>query len=248
MLSYNETSGKFDNKTQQFGLDKTNGMWNVINVTDVNNDGKLDIVAGNTGLNFKWKASLEKPVKIYLDDFDENEQLDQLIFYDYFGKYVPFASKDKLVQQIPSLKKKFKNYKSFSKVETIFDLTEKQDSDILETKYIYELRSMIYINNGANFRPQALPNQAQMSTVEDIFIENNQLAFTGNYYGFVTELGESSSNSGSIITLSKDGSINKVESLNLPKDFSGRKIIKLNEDNYLILSNNGKSYIVNSKN
>jgi len=74
------------------------------------------------------------------------------------------------------------------------------------------------------------------------------LVFTGNYYGFVTELGESSSNSGSILTLSHDGSVNKVESLNLPKDFSGRKIIKLNEDNYLILSNNGKSYIVNSKN
>ena len=137
---------------------------------------------------------------------------------------------------------------SFSNVESLFDLTGKQDSDILEIKYIYELRSMIYINNGNNFTVQALPNQAQMSTVEDIFVENNQLVFTGNYYGFVTELGESSSNSGSIITLSHDGSVNKVESLNLPKDFSGRKIIKLNEDNYLILSNNGKSYIVNSKN
>ena len=248
VLSYNKTSGKFDDKTKQFGLDKTNGMWNVINISDINNDGKLDIVAGNTGLNFKWKASLEKPIKIYLDDFDKNEQLDQLIFYDYFGKYVPFASKDKLVQQIPSLKKKFQNYKSFSNVESLFELTGKQDSDILDIKYIYELRSMIYINNGNYFTVQALPNQAQMSTVEDIFVENNQLVFTGNYYGFVTELGESSSNSGSIITLSHDGSVNKVESLNLPKDFSGRKIIKLNEDNYLILSNNGKSYIVNSKN
>ena len=32
----------------------------------------------------------------FLDDFDENLQLDPIIFYDFFGKYVPFSSKDNL--------------------------------------------------------------------------------------------------------------------------------------------------------
>tara|TARA_R110002050_G_scaffold204522_2_gene340050 strand:- start:43329 stop:46580 length:3252 start_codon:yes stop_codon:yes gene_type:complete len=248
ILSYNKTSGKFDNKTKQFGLDKTNGMWNVIKIADINNDGRLDIVAGNTGLNFKWKASVEKPVKIYLDDFDKNGQLDQLIFYDFFGKYVPFASKDKLVQQIPSLKKKYLNYSNFSNVETIFDLTQKKEADILETKYIYELKSMVYLNNGKQFTKKPLPNQAQLSTIEDILIENNQILFIGNYYGFITELGESSSNSGGVITLSENGGFSKVNTLNLPKNFNGRRIIKLKENTFLILSNNGKSYLINSKN
>ncbi len=248
ILSYNKTSGKFDNKTQQYGLDKTNGMWNVIKVIDVNNDGKLDIIGGNTGLNFKWKASQEKPVKIYLDDFDSNEQLDQLIFYDYFGKYVPFASKDKLVQQIPSFKKRFLNYNTFSKVETVFDLTQKNESDILETKYIYELRSMIYLNNGTKFTPNPLPKEAQLSTIEDIYIDNNQLIYTGNYYGFVTELGESSSNPGGVLRFSEKSIYNNVSFLNLPKHFSGRKIVKLKEGQFLMVANNGKSFIVNSKN
>jgi hypothetical protein len=245
ILSYTSATGKFENKTKQFGLDKTNGMWNCIEVTDVDKDGSLDIVAGNSGLNFKWKASLEKPVKIYLDDFDKNEQLDQLIFYDFFGRYVPFASKDKLVQQLPSLKKKFLNYNTFSKVETVFDLTEKQESDILETKNIYELRSMVYLNKENTFTSQPLPKQAQLSTIEDILIDDGNIVFTGNYYGYVTELGESSSNSGGIL-IPNGGEKFNYKPLNLPKKISGRKIIKLNSDNYLVITNNGKSYIVNS--
>ena len=67
-------------------------MWNVIEITDINKDGLLDIIAGNIGENFKWKASEEKPVKMYLDDFDKNKQLDQLIFYNFFGVNIPFAS------------------------------------------------------------------------------------------------------------------------------------------------------------
>ena len=244
--TYNESSKTFVDKTKQFGLDKTNGMWNVLNISDINEDGKLDIIAGNTGLNFKWKASLEKPVKLYLDDFDKNEQLDQLIFYDYFGKYVPFASKDKLVQQIPSFKKKFLDYKTFSEVETLKDLTGKEESDILETKYIYELRSMSYLNLGTSFSPQPLPTKAQLSTIEDIYIDDTNMVFTGNYYGFVTELGECSSNAGGIISL--DDNKSKVKDVNLPKAFSGRKIIKLDEINYLFVANNGDSFIVNNKN
>ncbi len=246
VFSYNGKDA-FVNKTQEFGLDSSNGMWNVITISDLNNDGLLDIVAGNTGLNFKWKASVEKPVKIYLDDFDKNEQLDQLIFYDFFGTYVPFASKDKLVQQIPSLKKKFLNYNTFSKVSSVIDLTQKKESDILEAKYIYELRSMVYLNNGTNFRPFPLPKQAQLSTIEDIYVDNETIIYTGNYYGFVTELGESSSNPGGMLAFLNNKTFSESQPLNLPKDFSGRKIIKLKENTFLIVSNNGKSYIVNPK-
>ena len=247
VLSYNGTD-KFENKTIEYGLDKTNGMWNVIKISDINNDGFMDIISGNTGLNFKWKASLEKPVNIYLDDFDKNGQLDPLIFYDFFGTYVPFASKDKLVQQIPSLKKQFLNYNTFSKVSNVFDLTQINESDILETKHIYELRSMLYLNNGTSFTGIPLPKKAQLSTIEDIYVDNTDIIYTGNYYGFVTELGESSSNSGGFLSSYENNTFNENSTLHLPKDFSGRKVVKLKENTFLILSNNGKSYIVTPKN
>ncbi len=76
-------------------------LWNNLLIKDINLDGQLDILAGNAGSNFKWKPSIEKPVKLYLDDFDKNLQLDPIIFYDFFGKYVPFSSKDNLDKQLP---------------------------------------------------------------------------------------------------------------------------------------------------
>ncbi len=245
VLSYTK-EGKFENKTKEMGLDKTNGMWNVLKITDINKDGLLDILGGNTGTNFKWTASKEKPVKMYLDDFDGNKQLDQLIFYNYFGTDVPFASKDKLVQQIPKLKKQFLKYAAFSKVASIEDLNLKDKKSILETKYIYELRSMLYINNGTTFTQKALAKESQLSTIEDFYINNDEIIYTGNFDGFVTELGKSISNSGGILSFT-DNNIYQKSALQLPTKFHGRKIVKLNDEEYLILSNNGNSYILNTK-
>jgi hypothetical protein len=131
-------------------------------------------------------------------------------------------------------------------VETLKDLTGKEESDILETKYIYELRSMSYLNLGTSFSSQPLPTNAQLSTIEDIHVDDTNIVFTGNYYGFVTELGECSSNAGGVISLAEENS--NVQNLNLPKSFSGRKIIKLDENNLLFVPNNGDSFIVNYKN
>ena len=245
VFSYTK-EGKFENKTKIMGLDKTNGMWNVIKITDINKDGFLDILGGNTGTNFKWKASQDNPVKMYLDDFDGNNKLDQIIFYNYFGTDVPFASKDKLVQQIPKLKKQFLKYATFSKVKSIEDLNLKDKKSILETKFIYELRSMLYLNDGSKFTQKALSKEAQLSTIEDIYINNDEIIYTGNFDGFVTELGQNKSNSGGILSFT-DNDIYQKSALQLPTKFMGRKIVRLNDEDYLILSNNGKSYILNTK-
>jgi hypothetical protein len=137
----------FSNKTAEYGLKNTYGMWNDIEFCDLDNNGEIDIVAGNMGLNSKLQASVERPITMYLDDFDENTQSDPIIFYDFFGNDVPFASKDKLVDQLPKLKKNFLDYEKFAQIETIEDLVGKKEEDILEIKKINELRSMIYRNS-----------------------------------------------------------------------------------------------------
>jgi hypothetical protein len=245
VFSYTK-EGKFENKTKDFGLEKTNGMWNVIEIADLNKDGFLDIIGGNTGENFKWKASEENPVKMYLDDFDKNTQLNQLIFYNYFGTDVTFASKDKLTQQLPVLKKKFTSYSAFSKVNSITDLFDIDEKDILETKNIYELRSMLYLNNGNHFTGQALPKEAQISTIEDFYINNDEIMYTGNYKDFVTELGKIDGNPGGVLRFT-NRTILAEKSLQLPKEFSGRKIVRITKTNYLVLSNNGSSYIIDTQ-
>jgi len=238
---------KFENKTEEFGLLNTEGLWNVVTTADLDNNGYQDIILGNAGLNLKWKASIDRPVKLYLHDFDKNEQLDPIIFYDFFGEYAPFPSKDKLVGQLPSLKKEFLNYSKFGKITSIKDLTGINEEDILVNKKIHELRSMIYLNSGSELQGIPMINDAQLSSIEDIYIDQNEqstdILFVGNYLGYTTELGESASNSGGVISINNKGEQISYRQLPIPTNLNSRKVIKLDENRILVIANNDKSYI-----
>ena len=244
----NKGNLSFEEATNEYGLEKTNGLWNTIYKYDFNKDGKMDFVAGNAGTNFKWTASIEKPVIMYLDDFDQNLQLDPLIFYDYFGKYIPFTSKDNLSQQLPSIKKKFASYSSFSNVESLFDLVDKNEDQVLETKYLYDLESSIFINNGNSFNKFPLPDIAQLSSIEDFYtVENStpELVYVGNTNYYVNELGNSTSNPGGLLSAFdiKTNEFLKSETLPLPISVNSRKILEFERNNFYIFTND--SYIFN---
>ncbi|GGW33843.1 VCBS repeat-containing protein [Arenibacter certesii] len=242
----NNGDSSFTNRTEELGLHNTTGMWNTILVADLDGNGYLDIIAGNAGLNFKWKASQEHPVKLYIDDYDGNEQSDPIIFYDFFGHPVPFASKDHLMRQLPMLQKKFLSYSDFSQIKNIEDLTGKKESDILEIKHIKELRSMIYMNSGNGFTGSPLPKEAQMSTIEGFHLEEElaspTLFFVGNYKGYVNELGNSLANSGGVLTNFNNETYTSYKNLSLPKGLSVRRIEKIGDNKYLLISNNAKAY------
>lgn len=231
----------FTNKTAEYGLQNTHGLWNDIEFADLDNNGVLDIVAGNVGLNSKWQASYDSPIMMYLDDFDENTQSDPIIFYEFFGNNVPFASKDKLVEQLPKLKKTFLDYEKFAQIKTIEDLLGKSEEEILEIKRITELRSMLFMNVGPTTKQIPLPVKAQQSTIEDVLVEGNKIYFVGNYSGFSTELGHSLSNSGGVLTYRETGKWS-YNDLSLPPRIEGRKITRINESELLVLTNNGRSY------
>ncbi|MEJ0083362.1 MAG: hypothetical protein WDM78_20975 [Puia sp.] len=54
------------------------GWWNVILPVDLNNDGQIDLIAGNLGLNSRLKANDKEPVRLYYYDFDGNGKQDQV--------------------------------------------------------------------------------------------------------------------------------------------------------------------------
>ena len=239
-----EGDNKFSNQTTMYGLANTSGFWNTIEIADLNNDGKKDIIAGNSGLNHKLKASIENPVKIYLDDFDENTSLDPIIFYNFFGEPVPFASRDKLVNSLPYLKKKFLKYNDFVKAKNIELLTEKDE--IFETKSIYEMRSMAFMQNEENiFTPSPLPSPLQLSSIEDFYIDDNKIYYVGNYTGNVSELGPSLSNSGGVLTGFDGYNYDSHKSLGLPINYEARHIDKINKNSLLIIGNNNRAYKLN---
>lgn len=239
-----EGDDKFTNQTTNYNLGKSSGFWNTVEVIDINNDGKLDIIAGNSGLNHKWKANEEFPVKVYLDDFDDNSSLDPIIYFNFFGDAVPFASRDKLVSSLPYLKKKFLKYNDFVEARDIVSLTDRKD--IFETKFVNEMRSMIYIQDEENkFMSVPLPNELQISSIEDFFVDGDKIYYVGNFSGYVSELGPSLSNSGGLLIGFDGYDFIDHKSLGLPINYEGRHIDKLNNNTLLIIGNNNKAFRLN---
>ena len=80
----------------------SSGWWNCLTVADLNGDGKLDLIAGNNGLNSKIKADAAHPAKLYVSDFDNNGQVECIpVYYKTDGKAYPFNLHDDIIKQLP---------------------------------------------------------------------------------------------------------------------------------------------------
>jgi predicted nucleotidyltransferase len=95
------TGDSLVNITDKVGLEKTNGWWNCITVDDLNEDGYLDLVAGNLGRNSKIQASEHEPVSIYISDFDKNGLIEQILCHFKLGKSYPMLLRPDLMKQLP---------------------------------------------------------------------------------------------------------------------------------------------------
>jgi hypothetical protein len=148
--------------TKQTLLNQT-GWWQSVTVTDMNEDGQLDIIAGNFGLNSRLKASEQEPVTMYVNDFDNNGRAEQVITYYLQGKEMPFASKIQLEKSLPVLKKKFLYAEDFAKasLDQLFDSDKLNKSLQLKAT---QFANIILINKGkGKFEPVEMPMNAQLS-------------------------------------------------------------------------------------
>jgi len=178
--------------TEQTGLTETNGMWRSLIATDIDNDGDMDLVAGNLGLNCEYKASVAEPMELYAGDIDGNGSIDPVFFYyikDNNGKRksFPAINRTMLASQVPAIKKQFllnSNYANAS-FEDIF----KGKKDNLLHFSCNETRSCYFENTGnGKFIKHPLPQDAQFAPVNAIICDdlNNDgykdLLLAGNEY------------------------------------------------------------------
>ncbi|HLD53195.1 MAG TPA: VCBS repeat-containing protein [Sediminibacterium sp.] len=154
---------KKGNKYEKQTLLNQTGWWQSLTVTDINEDGNLDIIAGNFGLNSRLKASEQEPVRMYVNDFDNNGRAEQVITYYLRGKEMPFASKIQLEKSLPVLKKKFLYAEDFAKasLDQLFDSDKLNKSLQLKAT---QFANIILINKGkGKFEPVEMPMNAQLS-------------------------------------------------------------------------------------
>ena len=204
--------------TQKTLTDKK-GWWNFILPVDLNNDGNIDLVAGNLGLNSRLRASEKEPVRLYYNDFDDNGKKEQLLTYYLDGRELPFANKAELEKQMPYLKKKFLYAEDFAKatLSDLFPETKLREADTMTANYF---QNAILINQGnLNFKVQAMPWEAQLSPYRDaVVIDANgdslpDILLVGNYYENNIQMGRYDADYGTIL-LNKGNDRFSAESLN----------------------------------
>ena len=215
-------NGKFKEKKDAFGSEKTEGWWNCITTGDFNGDGYIDFIAGNHGLNSRFKATPEKPVSMYVSDFDLNGTVEQVICtYDGDISY-PLALKHDLTRQIPELEKKYPSYSMYkdAKITDIFTPEQLKNSIRLDANL---LETSLFINDGTgHFTRKPLPLEVQFSTVYaaatgDYNHDGNQdVLLGGNLYNVKPEVGRYDASYGSLLLGNGHGSFNYI-----PAKFSG---------------------------
>ncbi len=160
------SQNKLNDVSSRYGLDSTHGWWNKLLADDIDGDGDIDIIAGNLGENYKFKASKDSPFSVYAKDFDENGTNDIFLAECLSGKEVPVRGPEIIFQQYPLLSRKFPTYLSFAKSDMKGILGNELQTALHYKAFLFS--SVILENDKGKFTIKKLPVEAQFSTVNGI--------------------------------------------------------------------------------
>ncbi len=184
----NEKAG-FRDVTESLGLASTTGWWYSIQGADIDNDGDIDYIAGNLGLNSRYQPTQDKPIEIWAADFDDNGSIDPLVTIWFEGKRHLVRDRGKIFSQMPTLNRRFNEFVEFA-TATIDKVVDQEQLDTAYYRNAKLMASVVLINEGgAKFTVKPLPKDAQISPIKGIeAIDLNEddlvdLIVVGNEYG-----------------------------------------------------------------
>jgi hypothetical protein len=165
---YKNINGKFKKTT----IEGTKGWWFSIDGADFDKDGDLDLVAGNIGLNCRYKASKDKTFDVYAADFDKDGKWDIVLSYYQGNKQFPLRGRDSFIRQNPGIAIKFPTYEEFGE-STVSDIYTQKALDEALHLQAETFASCYFENDGkANFTMHKFPNEVQLSSTNDMIIDD----------------------------------------------------------------------------
>jgi hypothetical protein len=241
------------NKFEEFnstGLEKMHGWWQSIHAADLNGDGKQYLVMGNIGENFYLKPDEKNPVKLWVNDFDQNGSMEQFLTRTVEGKDVPVFLKREITDQFPALKKGNLRHSDYAS-KTIHDLFPENVLAKASTLIFNYSSSIVAINNGkGGFTIQLLPLMVQLSSVNAICatdINNDNipdLVLGGNMFGLPPQFGRLNASYGHVLINDGKGNFNwldpKTSGLFLRGQIRDIKEIKTKKSKTLVITQNNE--------
>lgn len=252
-------------KVDSTGVDGNVGWWNSLAGGDFDNDGDIDYVAGNLGLNNSYQATSDSPLCVFAKDFDKNGSVDAVLgcyikrsLNDHEKDLFPIHFWDELNSQSPRFRKQFTKYNQYGKatIKTLFSEDELSDALILKANHM----ASSYIENLGNgkFKMYPLPSLAQFAPVNGMVVDdvdqdgNLDVLMVGNDYGNEVFSGRYDAFTG--LLLLGDGNGNFASSNSLQNGFNvsrdAKALVRLSgvkEDLYIATRNRDSTSIYTVK-
>ncbi len=229
-------------------LNELYGWWESIAAADIDGDGDQDLVIGNVGENFYLHPDSANPVKLWINDFNQNNDLDKVLSYTEDGKDLPVFLKKEMTDQFPAIRKQNLKHAEYA-TKTIQELFSKELIEKAIVKKFNYCSSIIAINNGnGKFTIQKLPARIQLSSVNaincvDINNDNKiDILLGGNMFGFPPQFGRLDAGFGNVFMNRGGGKFDWVEPLRsgvkLPGEIKDIKTIIGRDNRYLLFVQN----------
>lgn len=250
--------GRLEEKSKEFGLDKSDGLWTRIIPADMDGDGDQDFVLGNLAPNSQLRASIKEPMTLCVNDFMQSGTTVPVLCYYIQGKNYTYASRDEISAPMPLLKRKFQDYASYAHAEmhTIFSEEQKRGMRTLSAYYLKN--SWIENIDGHKLSLQELPVQAQFAPIQagvagDFDGDGRPYLFAaGNFYPFRVQLGRQDAGLGMLIRkLGQNMNVASYQTTGVMVNGDVRDMVSVkgrgNENVIVISKNNGKVQVLRAK-
>jgi len=249
---FRNKEGKTFEKIESPSLAHSSGWWNSITAGDFDQDGDMDYIVGNLGLNSRYKGTTKEPLCINASDYDKNGSIDPVMSLYIQGEKQIVHSWDDLVKQINPIRARFRTYDPYAQAS--FEKSFLPEEIAASYQVCGEWFETSYLENKGkgDFVLTPLPVHLQFSPVYGVVVNdynhdgNLDALLIGNSYATEVSTGRYDASIGSFLRGDGKGNLawvaNRSSGFMVDQDAKGLSTLIAADGRELILAgiNNGK--------